>query len=327
MAKQEADACMPVISVIVPTYRPRNFQSLQQSVVVNADVDVEWIVVDDGSGPAYDAVFADLPTAIRVLRETENRRQGAARNIGLAASRGQWIKFLDSDDRLDEGHLAALLDATRQGCNNAISYARTRHVFPGGAESMNASGDDLPADPMVQLIRQLIRPFLSHCGALFSRQLLVGMGGYDETLVTDEDGDLLLRVLQAGYHFMPVDGVHYDYLHHSGAGRVSVDDDLSKFQARVRVCDKVEASFAAGMPPEVARALAQRMDKIAMSFWPEFPVEARALFARARTLCPDYRPDLRLPLRILRRLGGPDLAIAANAFYHRFRVQAPRRAR
>lgn len=310
---------MPRVSVIIPAYRPRDFDDLQRSMAANADVDAEWIVVDDGSGTSFDPLFARLPAGVRVLRQTENRRQGAARNVGLAAARGQWIKFLDADDQLDAGHLAGLLRTAGSGDAHAIPYARTRHVFPGGAQSLNASGDDLSADPQAQFVRQLVRPFLHHCGALFPRALLVELGGYDETLVTDEDGDLLLRVLQAGYHFAPVDGVFYLYLHHSGEGRVSVDDDLRKFEARVRTCDKVGASFRDGIPPQVAEALAQRLDKIAMAFWPAFPNEARALLARARTLSPGYRPDMRAPMRLLRRLGGPRLVLTASRLYRRLR--------
>lgn len=316
---RDGNPAMPVISVIVPAWRPSNFAFLQESLASNTEVDAEWIVVDDGSGPAFDAVFASLPAAVRVIREAENRRQGAARNIGLAAARGDWIKFLDADDRLNAGHLATLLAATRSLDAKAIPFARTRHFFFGGEQSVNTSGDDLPADPDAQFTRQLIRPFLSHCGALFPRALLLALGGYDETLVTDEDGDLLLRTLQAGYHFAPVDGVYYDYIHHAGAYRVSADNDRRKLEARVRTCEKVEACFAAGMPPQVACALAQRMDKIAMSFWTVFPAEAHALVARARTLSPGYSPDMRAPLRLLRRLGGPRLVIAASRLYRQLR--------
>jgi len=309
---------MPAISVIIPAYRSRDFDGLRRSMAANTEVDAEWIVVDDGSGADFDAVFADLPDNVRVLREAENRRQGAARNIGLAAARGDWIKFLDADDRLDEGHLAALLEAVpRDG--RAIPYARTKHVFATGKSTINDSDRDLPADPEAQFLRQLVRPFLHHCGALFPRDLLVGLSGFDESLVTDEDGDLLLRILRADHHFVPVDGVFYHYIHHPADSRVSADDDIRKLESRIRTCDKIEAEFGAGIKPEIARALAQRMDKIAMAYWSAFPDEARRLLARARALSPGYAPDMRAPLRLLRQIGGPDLVFSATALYRRLR--------
>lgn len=309
---------MATISVIIPAYRPRDFDALARSMAGNAEAEAEWIVVDDGSGPEFDDVFDRLPDGVRVLRQAQNRRQAAARNAGLAVAAGDWIKFLDADDRLDEGHLAALLAATHQH-GNAIPYARTKHVFEGRKSITNTSSRDLPNDPQAQFIRQLVRPFLHHCGALFPRTLLNGLGGYDESLVTDEDGDLLLRILQAGHHFVPVDGVEYHYRHHSAGDRVSADDDIQKLESRIRTCDKVQANFDAAIPPDVSRALAQRMDKIAMTYWPAFPNESRQLVDRARALSPGYTPDMRLPLRLMRRVGGPKLVFAVTGLYRRLR--------
>ena len=308
---------MVAISVIIPAFRPKGFDALAHSMAANSDLGVEWIVVDDGSGPEYDAVFATLPESVRLIRQPENCRQGAARNAGLAQARGQWIKFLDADDELDAGHLAALRAAAGQ--DGAIHFAPTKHVFANGTTWVNDSWRDLPPAPGAQYRRQLVRPFLHHCGALFPRELLVRLGGYDESLVTDEDGDLLLRILHEGYHFTPVEGVHYLYVHQAYQPRVSADDDIAKLQARIRTCDKVESSFGGQMPPEVALALAQRLDKIAMTYWTAFPAEAQALVARARRTSPGYAPDMRVPLRLARRIGGPGMAFAAQGLYRQLK--------
>lgn len=312
---------MPDVSVIIPAYRPRDFDALTRSMAANRDVDAEWIVVDDGSGPGYDAVFARLPERVTLLREAENRRQGAARNVGLAAARGDWVKFLDADDALDAGHLGALLEAARTfpPDANAIAFAPTKHVFASGKTSVNDTWRDLPPEARPQVFRLLVRPFLHHCGALFPRSLLQRLGGYDESLITDEDGDLLLRILREGYHFVPVDGVHYLYIHNDAGPRVSADDDIAKMESRIRVCNKLAAAVNGPLPPDLAHALAQRMDKIAMSYYVAFPDEARALLARAQLLAPGYRPDLRASLRLIRRLGGPGLAHAAQGLARRLK--------
>lgn len=308
---------MPPLSVIIPAFRPRDFAALAQSMQANEQADAEWIVVDDGSGPDYDAVFETLPDAVRLIRLPDNRRQGAARNAGLAQARGQWVKFLDADDRLDQGHLAALLNVAVPG--GAIPFAPTCHVFAGGGSMVNDSWRDLPPDPQAQFHRQLVRPFLHHCGALFPRDLLTRLGGYDESLITDEDGDLLLRVLLAGQHFVAVSQVQYLYVHHSEGPRVSTDDGIAKMQARIRVCDKVEHALGPDMPPRAAEALAQRMDRIAMTYWTAHRAEAQALLAWAQALSPGYSPDMRAPLRFLRRIGGPGLVFAAQASYRRLK--------
>lgn len=313
---------MPSISVIIPAYRPCDFDDLRRSIEANSEVDAEWIVVDDGSGPKYDAVFDALPEFVTVLRQAENRGQGAARNAGLKLARGKWIKFLDADDELDKGHLRALLKATCEIQDNTIPFASTRHVFANGHTHDNVSWRDLEATPEAQLTRLLHAPFLHHCGAIFPRGLLERLGGYGEGLETDEDGDLLIRVLLSGYVFTPVKGVHYLYFHHNSGNRVSSDGSAAKLAARLRVCDRVEAAFAdggQGMPQAVRKGLALRLDKIALSYWHADRAAARAALERARALCPGYHAPGRWPLRILRTIGGHYAVLAATAVFRSVR--------
>lgn len=310
---------MPQISVIVPAYRPIDFAALRASMAANADADAEWIVVDDGSGAGFDAIFTTLEgSGAHLIRRAQNCGQGAARNAGLMQARGHWIKFLDADDMLDEGHLATLLEQTRD--EGAIPFAPTRHVFANGSVSVNESWRGLALTPEVQLARLLHAPFLHHCGALFPRPLLNELGGYDESLVTDEDGDLLIRVLMAENFFLPVERVHYHYIHHAGHNRVSSDRGGAKLAARLRVCEKVEVAFdGRAMPNAIRRGLALRLDKIALAYWHEDRVAANAALARARKLCPSYNSSSRLALRLLRFVGGPGAVIAVARFWRRLR--------
>ena len=313
---------MPQISVIIPAYRPTSFTALDASMAANNCANVEWIVVDDGSGPEYYSVFDGLPDGVRLIRLSDNRRQGAARNAGLAQASGRWVKFLDSDDRLDEGHLSALLKAGQSGSSEAIPFAPTLHIFPNGRTSVNDSWRDLEDDSMAQIARQLYRPFLHHCGALFPRDLLNFIGGYDESLVTDEDGDLLIRVLMQRKHFVAIPSVQYHYIHHRAGNRVSSDKGVSKLAARLHVCNKVQASFAdegLEMPDAVRHGLAVRMDKIAVTFWSEDRATAQAALDRAQRLYPGYRPDGRWPMQFIRAVGGPSAAIAAARLWRRAR--------
>lgn len=72
---------------------------------------VEVVMVDDGSTDDSRAVLeawaSRRPELVRVLTQ-ENAGQGAARNAGLAAARGEWVTFPDPDDILDPGYLSAV---------------------------------------------------------------------------------------------------------------------------------------------------------------------------------------------------------------------------
>jgi glycosyltransferase involved in cell wall biosynthesis len=74
---------------------------------------VEVILVDDGSTDGSLAVLeewaARRPGTVRVLTQA-NAGQGAARNAGMAAARGEWITFPDPDDVLDDNYLQTVHD-------------------------------------------------------------------------------------------------------------------------------------------------------------------------------------------------------------------------
>lgn len=308
------------ISVIVPTFQPQDFSGLVFSMAGNSGDSVEWIVVDDGSGAEYDGIFATLPEGVNVLRQRDNRRQGAARNAGLSKARGQWIKFLDADDKLDSGHLEALLNKAQSVSEKVIPFALTCHVFSDGRYWVNDTWKNISKEPQLQLACQLYRPFLIHCGALFPNALLQELGGYDESLVTDEDGDLLIRVLMKGWLFTPVPEVQYLYIHHGG-DRVSSDNDPSKLAARLQVCKKIEDAYISqnlAMPDVVCNGLAKRLDKIALSYWNHDRIAARLILKRAKVLSPSYLPEMRLSLQMLRKFGGVTIMLAVTALYRRF---------
>lgn len=92
----------PYFSVIVPVYnRAALVGRALRSVLVQSFGDFEIVVVDDGSSDAsVDAVKAVVDPRIRLIVHERNRGRCPARNTGMAASRGEWFVFLDSDDEL-----------------------------------------------------------------------------------------------------------------------------------------------------------------------------------------------------------------------------------
>lgn len=107
-----------LISVIVTVYNRAGMIAAAIASVTNAGSDdIEVIVVDDGSsdGSAEIVEAIDDPR-IRLVRHPANRGIPAARNSGLAAARGDYIAWLDSDDLARPGRFeiqAAFLDRHR----------------------------------------------------------------------------------------------------------------------------------------------------------------------------------------------------------------------
>ena len=92
-----------MISVIIPVFnRPQLVPEAIESALGEAS---EIVVVDDCStDDTWDVV--NSISGVRAIRMERNSGQSAARNVGLDAARGKYVKFLDSDDLLIRGHLA-----------------------------------------------------------------------------------------------------------------------------------------------------------------------------------------------------------------------------
>lgn len=95
---------VPLVSVIVPVYNmAAHVEKCLDSILASAGLDLELIVVDDGSTDDSLAIcqrkLAGLPS-IKILQQA-NAGQGAARNYGLSHAVGKYVLFVDSDDTID----------------------------------------------------------------------------------------------------------------------------------------------------------------------------------------------------------------------------------
>lgn len=97
---------LPDVSVIITMYNSESFVEHAIQSVLQQDphgLNIELIVVDDGSTDASCQVVKNMQhQAIRLISLPVNGGQALARNEGLKEAKGQWIQFLDSDDRI--GH-------------------------------------------------------------------------------------------------------------------------------------------------------------------------------------------------------------------------------
>src|SRR5262249_28067826 len=122
---------MPIISVIIPCYNSARFLSETiESVIAESYPNLEIIVVDDGSTDSSAHIAAHYP-GVRCLRQP-NLGVAAARNNGLRSSTGDYIVFLDYDDRLVPGALKTNLKCLLDEPDCAFSF--------GDLQCINAAG-------------------------------------------------------------------------------------------------------------------------------------------------------------------------------------------
>lgn len=98
----EGGAGAPAVSIVMPAYdAAATVGASIESVQAQGFGDWELIVTDDNSGDDTAAVvqgYAARDPRVRLIRHAENRRAHGARNSSIAAARGRYLAFLDSDD-------------------------------------------------------------------------------------------------------------------------------------------------------------------------------------------------------------------------------------
>jgi glycosyltransferase involved in cell wall biosynthesis len=129
---------MESISVVIPTYnRARAVVEAVASVQAQTLAPSEIIVVDDGSTDGTAEALRQLKAPIRYVAK-ENGGVSSARNLGVRLAKGEWIAFLDSDDRWEPIKLERQMDFVRRsGCQVCF----TGHVVSDGDRLL--AGKDL----------------------------------------------------------------------------------------------------------------------------------------------------------------------------------------
>jgi len=181
-----------LVSVVIPTFnRSTLVREAVASVCAQTGVDTEIILVDDGSTDGTAATIrAAFGTRVQIV-ETPNRGVSTARNTGVAASRGPWLAFLDSDDLWLPRKLAAQVAfirarPTAQICQTEEIWIRNGVRVNPCAHHRKPTGDIFTASLQLCLV--------SPSAVLLRRSLFDRVGGFDPSLPACEDYDLWLRI-------------------------------------------------------------------------------------------------------------------------------------
>lgn len=100
------------LSIIIPIYNVEDtLQRCLESVLAQVDETMEVVLIDDGSTDSSGQIAQDMTAGrgnCRLIQQT-NKGLSAARNVGIAVAKGDYLTFVDSDDFIAEGTYAALL--------------------------------------------------------------------------------------------------------------------------------------------------------------------------------------------------------------------------
>lgn len=183
------------MSVIMPAWRPRPdwLHEAVASVLDERSCDLELLVVDDGSeDPVADLLAGVEDPRLRIIR-VEHGGPYAARNAGLAAASGEFVRFFDADDVALPGSTARLLARAREG-GEIAAYGATlmcdAELVPGRIVSSDLEGDVAGACVMGRFEVFVV-------SFLYPRAVVDRAGPWEEAeFSVSGDWDFVLRTLE-----------------------------------------------------------------------------------------------------------------------------------
>lgn len=253
----------PDVSVVIASYNSKDYlESSVQSALNQEDVDLEVLIVDDGSTDGsleFARALASQDTRIRVLQTSTNGGPAAARNRGLEAMCGDWFAVLDSDDEMYPDRLRRLIDIAC--AHGADVVADDLEVFGDSVSTERLVGSLDPMaegwiEPKTYLDRSRMfarTTALGYLKPVISRAVIDRIGlRYNEEMRIGEDDDLILQLLSSQHRYWYADVALYRYRKHKNSisYRLSVDHAERMLIA--------ERDIQARIGPELARSTAYR---------------------------------------------------------------------
>ncbi len=250
------------VSVIIPVHNRRQLiDRAIRSVLAQTYPAIEILVVDDGSTDnTAELVINDFPE-VNLIRQ-KNRGVSAARNSGIAGSRGNWLAFLDSDDEWLPDKLKSQAELLSHNPESRIIH--TDEIWIRDGKRVNPGGKHRkPGGWIFDSCLPLC--CVSPSSILISRSVFDEIGNFDELLPVCEDYDLWLR-MSARYPFHLVNepqiikyGGHADQLskRYWGMDRFRVQSILNLLKSR---------QLNPGQRREARKALSEKLSILVNGF-------------------------------------------------------------
>jgi len=226
-----AERGAPTVSLIVNVYNedPGHLIEAIESVRAQTVPVFEILVIEDGARRNYETVYARFPE-LRVVRQA-NQGLAAARNTGLRAADGDYIAFLDGDDRMAPRSLAINLARLRAHEDAVMSYGAYRIIESDGRERSDVHLRALGEDQYVGMLEG--NCIGMHATVLYRRAALLAAGGFDSRFRACEDYELYLRLARQG-RILHGPEVIADYRYH---GANMSGDRVMMLNTSLRVLD------------------------------------------------------------------------------------------
>ncbi|WAK01143.1 glycosyltransferase [Methylobacter sp. YRD-M1] len=181
----------PLVSIIIACYNGERFLAEAIDSVIEQNYEpIEIIVIDDGSSDRSREIVQSYPNVQYYYQE--NKGVCYSRNKGMNECHGDYLIFLDQDDRLPVGRIIEDILCFQQFPDCAFIFGWTKEIDKNGNFRVSYNIPNLEKADYITMLKgdALIPPGT----VTFCTDKLKSVGGFNQILKTSEDFDLYLRL-------------------------------------------------------------------------------------------------------------------------------------
>lgn len=188
----------PLVSICIPLYNAQEYlQETLERLLAQTYANIEVVIVDDHSTDNSVSIVSGFKSDKIQLYTNPKKGGQSARNYAFSKATGDYIKFMDADDycspAMIENQLKCLLE---RGTDNTLVFSPVYMFYNDGEiieVERNIDKDYTPGIELVTAIWSGKGFNCPHCH-LMHRSLIEKTGGWDETIIKNQDGEFFARV-------------------------------------------------------------------------------------------------------------------------------------
>lgn len=280
----------PQVSIVIPTYNRSDLlgDALDSCRRSAAGLEIEILVVDDASSEDISTAVAGYDATI--IRLDANSGSSIARNRGISAATGQFVKFLDSDDVLvDDALRAEFAEAIRSDADIVISDCLEVTLHEDRSETPLGV---LPAPHFGDIVDDLLLGKAVPTSAALYKTSMIRDIQWDPELSKLNDWDYFIRAALAVSKIVTLKNTAYHWRQHSGVRIVNTSSFLKNAREFYRILEKLEVRLRMDQQMDHRRELrlAQYLYKELRVAYRFDPSLGRASLEKILALDPDFSP-------------------------------------
>lgn len=260
------------VSIIIPVYNTAEYlHTCLDSILAETHHNLEIICVNDGStdkSPTILKKYANQDSRIQVINQ-KNQGLSAARNAGIKTATGDYITFVDSDDKVKPEMIESLLKALKESQADIAACSFTESFPSGKTKSFNRNHQGTIYDT-----ENAIKAMLKETGfnvaatmKLFSKNTLRGIK-FPIGKLHEDVGTTYKAILKAKkLIFIPED--YYVYRHHQSSIINNFSDQkFDLITLTDQMCDDISAKY-----PKLKNVTKERRMRARFSILRQIPID------------------------------------------------------